>query len=122
MKHLVSGGTGFVGAAVILELLANTEDEIVALVRPGTTTGAQERIVDALQGAARAYGMNAEAVPVGRVRALAGDITLPGCGAEVANIFSTAYVWGRTEGLLPEEPIRSNVSGSVWRSLSQVIR
>ncbi len=114
--------------------------------------------MEALQGAARAYGMNAEAVPVGRVRALAGDITLPGCGAEeagradmlwhsaaslryenryeeeirrtnitgtanvlalarrmgveVANVFSTAYVWGRTEGLLPEEPIRGVTSNN----------
>ena len=32
--HLVTGATGFVGSALVLELLRCTEDRVVCIVRP----------------------------------------------------------------------------------------
>ena len=40
--HFVTGATGFLGAMLVLELLRRTDDDIVALVRPGDL-GAIER-------------------------------------------------------------------------------
>lgn len=80
--HVVTGATGFIGAALVLELLQWTDDEVIALVRPGPT-GAEARLREALARAARAYELEAVlASEGGRVRAVAGDITAPGCGAQ----------------------------------------
>ncbi len=34
-RHLVTGATGVVGGALVLELLRRTDDVVLALVRPG---------------------------------------------------------------------------------------
>jgi nucleoside-diphosphate-sugar epimerase len=64
----------------VLELLATTDDVVLALVRPGAE-GAEARLKRALSAAARAYGLDADAVPWARVRAVAGDVTQVGCGS-----------------------------------------
>ncbi|TYB40266.1 NAD-dependent epimerase/dehydratase family protein [Micromonospora sp. AP08] len=75
--HVVTGGTGFVGLALILELLQRTDDDVVCLVR----SGAQDpdtRLRSLLISAAGAYGRR---VDIGeRVRTVAGDVSRPDCG------------------------------------------
>ena len=53
--HLVTGGTGFVGSSIILELLQQTDAEVIGIVRPGATS-ADARLQQALQKAAAVYG------------------------------------------------------------------
>jgi thioester reductase-like protein len=52
--HLITGGTGFVGSAVILELLRQTDADVVAVVRPAAGAPRQ-RLVEALGHAAAMY-------------------------------------------------------------------
>jgi nucleoside-diphosphate-sugar epimerase len=55
--HAVSGATGFVGRALVLELLTTTAADIACLVRPSSRPGQTgTRLVSALTDAARAYG------------------------------------------------------------------
>jgi len=54
---VVTGGTGFVGSAVTLELLRRTDDEIMLLVRPrASRSEAVRRVSQALAAAARRSG------------------------------------------------------------------
>lgn len=80
--HLIAGATGFVGAAVVLELLGRTDDEIQCLVRPRKCGGSvQERLEQTLSEAAAAYGLEslADQIPK-RCKAIAGDLLAPGGG------------------------------------------
>ncbi|MEU7767794.1 SDR family oxidoreductase [Nocardia sp. NPDC049190] len=78
-SHLVTGGTGFVGRALILELLARTDADVICLVRPPDSSDAEhsdERLHEALMEAAVAYGSE-ESVGADiarRCRAVAGDL------------------------------------------------
>jgi len=55
--HAVSGATGFVGRALVLELLTTTDADIACLVRSSSRPGQPgTRLVSALTDAARAYG------------------------------------------------------------------
>jgi nucleoside-diphosphate-sugar epimerase len=75
MGHLITGATGFVGAALVLELLARTDEPIVCLVRPQGSS-ADERLRRALHAAADAYDAPAavrEAIAA-RCHAVAGDV------------------------------------------------
>lgn len=61
--HLVSGATGFVGAALVLELLDQTDAEVACLTRPSHDPArAHRRLRDALE---RAFGLyeRADLVP-----------------------------------------------------------
>ncbi|HEX5712201.1 MAG TPA: SDR family oxidoreductase [Solirubrobacterales bacterium] len=54
--HLVTGATGFIGAALVLELLDQTAGEVACLVRPGhDPERARTRLTDALERAFRLY-------------------------------------------------------------------
>jgi nucleoside-diphosphate-sugar epimerase len=114
-RHLVTGGTGLVGGALILELLDRTDDEIIALVRPGKAGSAEARLDAALREAARAYGRDPALLPLHRVRAVAGDVTLPGCGVEEALDADTMWHVAaslRYEDRYIEEIRRINVDGT----------
>lgn len=79
-SHLITGATGFVGAALTLELLRCHQDEVAyCLVRAADTAAAHRRLLDALFEAGRAYGIDAAPL-VERVRAVRGDVTVPGLG------------------------------------------
>ncbi|HEY0696428.1 MAG TPA: SDR family oxidoreductase, partial [Micromonospora sp.] len=71
---LVTGATGFVGGAVVLELLRTTLSPVVCLVRG---QDAAQRLERSLRTAARAYAMPDGFVDehLPRVRAVAGDLT-----------------------------------------------
>lgn len=78
---LVTGATGFVGAALVLELLRRGSGSVVALVRPGRESAA-ERLSRALKAAAVAYGAPELMGAIERrCVAVEGDVTRPGCGA-----------------------------------------
>jgi thioester reductase-like protein len=78
MRHLVTGATGLVGAALVLELLARTDDEVVCLVRPGRSN-AEDRLRQALTTAARSYGAFGLEIDK-RCTVVAADLTEPRCG------------------------------------------
>ncbi|MEV4350939.1 SDR family oxidoreductase [Actinoplanes sp. NPDC049596] len=74
--HLVTGATGFVGRALVLELLARTAAPVVCLVRAADDQDAQRRLQEALREAAGAYGAEApvrEAIAT-RCHAVHGDL------------------------------------------------
>lgn len=79
--HVITGGTGFVGSALILELLRQTDVEVIALVRPGSQT-AEERLQNALERACQAYGYGEDILKATkkRCRAVPGDLHAERCG------------------------------------------
>ncbi|PRY32619.1 SDR family oxidoreductase [Umezawaea tangerina] len=79
--HAVTGATGLVGAALVLELLARTDDEVVCLVRPGRKAGPEERLRQVLGTAAREYGAFGLEVDK-RCRVVTADLAAPRLGVE----------------------------------------
>ncbi len=83
--HLVTGATGFVGAALLVELLrANPRDRAFCLVRGQSPQHARNRIVRALMHAAEAYDLPVDEVDALLPRALAipGDLCTDGLGID----------------------------------------
>lgn len=112
--HFVTGGTGFVGAALVLELLDRTDDDVVALARPGDGS-AHDRMVSAVQGAAKAYGRDVAELPLHRLRGVAGDVTRPCCGVEddvVADVLWHSAASLRYEDRYADEIMATNVGGT----------
>jgi thioester reductase-like protein len=116
--HLVTGGTGFVGSAIILELLRTTDARVVGLTRPGEV-GAQARLRQALEHVARLYGHEAsldEAIAT-RCEGIAADLHEPRCGVEVRPEWAGAELWHCAASLqfldrFEEAIFRTNVDGS----------
>ena len=74
--HLVTGATGFIGAALVLELLDQTTDEVACLVRPkNDPERARTRLTEALERAFLLYD-RADLVPAigDRCRAVPFDL------------------------------------------------
>ncbi|VBA62418.1 SDR family oxidoreductase [Mycobacterium attenuatum] len=72
---LVTGATGFVGGALALQYLLDTDARVYCLVRENSVGAAQSRIEAALKVAARAYGQSDLDFAIGdRVRAVVGDV------------------------------------------------
>lgn len=94
--HVITGGTGAVGAALILELLAqDPSSNVVGLVRANDDEAAARRLRQNLADAAEAYGC-AEVVvaAASRVRAVAADIAAPVCGVSPDRVTrGRAVVW-----------------------------
>ncbi|GAA3432909.1 SDR family oxidoreductase [Kutzneria kofuensis] len=83
--HVVTGATGLVGSALVLELLRRTDADVACLVRPGRSD-ASTRLTAALGAAARAFG-HGEAFDADirhRCVAVAADVDLPLCGVDPA--------------------------------------
>ncbi|HVH47986.1 MAG TPA: SDR family oxidoreductase [Labilithrix sp.] len=112
--HLVTGATGFVGGALVLELLDRTNDEIIGLTRPAGGD-ANARLMASLRTAAEAYGRAPEDLPLHRVRAVAGDVTLPECGVDGAlraHVLWHAAASLRYEDRYADEIRSTNVDGT----------
>ncbi|MFD9992049.1 SDR family oxidoreductase [Bacillus cereus] len=92
--HLITGATGLVGAALALELLAVTGDEIIAVVRGRDAAEATVRLHCALSSAAEDFG-EIDLLPdiLQRTRAVPGDILAPGCGVPVTQCAGVTHVW-----------------------------
>jgi nucleoside-diphosphate-sugar epimerase len=118
--HVVTGATGFVGGALVLELLQRTDDLIVCLVRPGEQDP-QTRLWQSLDGAVAAYDAPASVMASIRTRvvALAGDVEQAMCGVDLAALPPLNYrtFWHSAASLRFEDRdaeliMRSNVDGT----------
>ncbi|MET7456927.1 SDR family oxidoreductase [Streptomyces sp. NPDC005574] len=107
--HLVTGATGLLGSAIVLELLERTNGKVTCLVRPRPGLDADTRLKSELQRAATVYGRPDLAPEIeGRCHGLIGDITEPSCGAGLtgnADHFwhvaaSMAYEYERKEDIV----------------------
>jgi thioester reductase-like protein len=80
--HLVTGATGFIGGALVAELLQRTRDAIIVVIRGENDAAAEARFHAAFAVACRAYelGDDMRAEARRRVRVVAGDVTAPGLG------------------------------------------
>lgn len=90
--QFVTGATGFVGGALVLELLQRTDDIIVCLVRPGEQDP-QQRLWQAMDAACVAYAAPASLRETirERVLAVAGDVEQAMCGVKLAQLPQLRY-------------------------------
>ncbi|MFC0435202.1 SDR family oxidoreductase [Kutzneria buriramensis] len=109
--HVVTGATGLVGSALVLELLRRSDAPVTCLVRPGRTD-ASTRLVAALGAAARAYG-HGDALDFdirNRCLAVAADVDLPRCGVDPADFpTGAAEFWHCAADLRYEERHREGL-------------
>lgn len=124
--RMLTGATGLVGGAVVLELLDRTEDDVFALVRGRDSADSRERLHRTLISLAHGYGRSdlAEAVRT-RTHAVVGDISEPGCGITVGRLPAIDEIWHSAASLQYEEEYRPtierlNVGGT--RNVLQVAR
>ena len=111
---LLTGGTGFLGAYLLSELMHRTEANVHCLVRAADSRAARERIVDHL----RSYDLYRDAFG-GRIHAIAGDVSQPRLGLSAdafrdlaERIDQIYHSGGRTNMVLPYERLRPpNVLG-----------
>ena len=93
--HFFSGATGFVGGAIVLELLRQTDDQTVCLVRPrNNKISTQTYLEDKLSQAALSYGCGdiLSEIPK-RCRAVTGDLISPFSNEIAENIRNISEVW-----------------------------
>ena len=116
--HLLTGATGFVGSALLLELLQRTDDPIVALVRPSPGQSPETRLHDTLDAVAQGFDLkNGWRSQLGRLSVVAGDISAPGCGLEVSLPAARWVVWHAAASLQyqdrhREQIERTNIDGT----------
>jgi nucleoside-diphosphate-sugar epimerase len=109
--HLVTGATGFVGGAITLELLGQTDAEVVCIVRStGGLAAAQDRLATSLIASARAFGRQDLSREIHRrCRAVPGDILQPICGVAADAVGRVSEVWHCAASLKYEEENRSEI-------------
>jgi nucleoside-diphosphate-sugar epimerase len=107
--HLVTGATGFVGGALVLELLQRTDDVVLCGVRDSSQSG-QHRLLDALRHAAAAYDVSHLAHDIER-RCIAFRLDLeeePRPDA-VPNVSGDRIFWHAAASLRYEERYRDQI-------------
>jgi thioester reductase-like protein len=117
--HVVTGGTGFVGAALILELLEQTDADILCLVRP-EKGDIDARLYRVLKKAASAYGYDRHILAQAQRRcyALTGDVRAYLCGYSPTDLQNgVEQFWHCAASLKYEEEneqeiIETNVRGT----------
>jgi nucleoside-diphosphate-sugar epimerase len=110
--HLVTGATGFVGGALVLELLERTDDEVVCVVRPGRGD-VRARLLDGLVHAARAYGSPLELTEIAeRCRAIEGDVRSDGCGIDATRVGAVDQIWHSAASLRYENRYRDEIEAT----------
>jgi nucleoside-diphosphate-sugar epimerase len=114
-QHLVTGGTGFIGASCVLELLEKTDDRVVCLTRGEEP---QARLHAVLSKAADLYGMPKVCQQfTDRVLAIPGDVASPSELALPSAIGPISHVWHLAASLQyrrrdADEIHRTNVDGT----------
>lgn len=103
--RLLTGATGFVGGAIALELIRETVEPIVCVVRPGPDgTRPEERLRASLEAACRAYDEPDLLGPgLERCTAVTGDLTLPECGVATDGLPEIIEVWHAAASLAFED-------------------
>jgi len=116
--HFVTGATGFVGGAIVLELLDRTDCDVLCLVRGADQATADDRLRRALTHAADTYDRRDLWPAIAeRTRTVVGDVTEPGCGIDAAAAPAIAQLWHVAASLKyedrdAEEINRLNVTGT----------
>jgi thioester reductase-like protein len=91
---LVTGATGFVGAALVLELLEQTDARVTCLVRDRGTNPPLDRLrAHLLQAMTHYESTHLEAAMVQRVGVLVGDVTDPGLPGAADELGRLDSVW-----------------------------
>jgi nucleoside-diphosphate-sugar epimerase len=118
-RHLVTGATGFIGAALVLELIEQTDAEVLCLVRGSAQEpDPEQRFTTAITHAATVYGKEELVEEIlSRCRVLPGDITQPLCGVEDLDVSGVEQLWHAAASLAFEddseqEILRHNVDGT----------
>ncbi|AEM89003.1 Male sterility domain-containing protein (plasmid) [Streptomyces violaceusniger Tu 4113] len=92
---MITGATGLLGAALVLQLAARTSaDDLICLVRPADSDP-QKRLTAALSEAAKAYRTDALTTQraLRKAKAVSADLTLPGLGLDSIQVASPYPTW-----------------------------
>jgi nucleoside-diphosphate-sugar epimerase len=113
MKHVVTGGTGFVGAALVFELLDKTTSDIAVIVRPSGSRSPRERFHEALVQALDAYHYDRSLLDAAEARCqvLSGDVTKPECAVDELD-FEIEQFWHCAASLNYENRHRAEIEGT----------
>ena len=111
--RLITGATGFVGGAVVLELLDRAEGRVLAVVRGRDAAQARARLHGALEEMAAGYG-RPDLIPAVRERtdAVPGDILAPACGADQADLPDVDEFWHVAASLKYKEKDREEIEAA----------
>ncbi|GHE15886.1 SDR family oxidoreductase [Streptomyces alanosinicus] len=116
--HLVTGATGLIGAAVVLQLLTDTDSDIWCLTRPRGARAARQRLHQELTRAARLYGMADTADAIARrCHALTGNLDRPLDPGTLTALPEISHIWHsgaslRAEELFADQVREVNVEGT----------
>jgi nucleoside-diphosphate-sugar epimerase len=119
-RHVVTGATGLVGSAIIIELLrSDPRAEVFGLVRAESDAAAVDRLHQALERTARLFGLGEEldADIRARCRVLAADVRRPGCGVRAPSTWAGGEFWHCAASLqfqdrYAAEVMQTNVEGT----------
>lgn len=117
--HVVTGATGLIGGALVLELLTRTTDRVLCPTRPAGSTP-QQRMESALRAAARGYGHGdtLDTEIASRCTATPFDLSVPGCAVGADHLRAGAReFWHcaadlRFEDRHWEDLLQTNVAGT----------
>ncbi len=120
MTHILTGATGFVGSALTLELLQNTDDLIIGVVRPKKGLTPIERLRGVLLPLIEGYGLPASLTEtvMERVSAVPGDLAHERLGVGKLPITDDVHFWHCAASLQYQDRHRaaidrSNITGTM---------